>query len=89
MATGLMHPGLMMFPSMQGAPVLSVNGALVIGLTGFRSAVLRPVKFPARCAGVGTTVWLDPASPRSHKRWYEPNQNSLLRMMAPPALAPA
>ena len=33
-----MHPGLMMFPSMQGAPVLSVNGAPVIGLTGFRNA---------------------------------------------------
>ena len=63
-----MQPGLMMLPATHGAPELSVNGAPVIGLTGFRSAVLRPVKLPARCASVGTTVWLDPASQRSQSR---------------------
>ena len=84
-----MQPVRITLPETQGAPVLSVNGALVIGLTGFLSCVLSAVKLPARCASVGTTVWLEPASARSHSRWYDPNQNILLRMTGPPALAPA
>jgi hypothetical protein len=51
-----MQLGLMMFPATQAAPVLSVNGAPVIGFTGFLNCVLSAVKFPARCASVGTTV---------------------------------
>src|SRR4029453_10826149 len=70
-------------------PLLAVKGALVIGLTGFLNSVLSAVKLPARCASVGTIVWLDPASARSQSRWYDPNQNNLFWMMAPPALAPA
>src|SRR5262245_10445907 len=88
-ATGLMQPGLMMLLATPGEPGLSVKGARVRGLIGLVNVVPRAVKSPERCAFVGTMVWLDPASARSQRRWYEPNQNSLFRMMAPPALPPA
>src|SRR5687767_14171145 len=66
--TGLRQPGRMTLPAMHGAPLLSVNGAPVIGLVGLRSCVPRLLKSPLRCAVVGTMVWLDPASARSHSR---------------------
>ena len=51
-----MQPALMMLLATHGAPELSVKGARVIGLIGFVNVVLNPVKLPARCASVGTTV---------------------------------
>ena len=56
LATGLIQPGLMMLPAIHGAPVLSVNGARVMGLIGFVNVVLSAVKLPVRCALVGTVV---------------------------------
>jgi hypothetical protein len=56
LATGLMQPALIMLLATHGAPVLSVNGAFVSGFTGFLNGVLSALKFPNRCALVGTVV---------------------------------
>ena len=56
LATGLIQLGLMTFAVIQEAPALFVKGAPVIGFTGFLSCVLSALKFPSRCASVGTMV---------------------------------